>query len=251
MISPADLAGNGPGNRGASKGNGGKGNGKETAPPVSNSGGANSVADETAALGRIRDNPNGPVLNDKAPNTNLDRPTNSEKPSTPSAAKPDGDLGGAHSSENLGGKDAGGKQVPGNGGGELSGSRTVIPPSSDAATTRSLNRENESASFLADNGFKVEQNPKVPGSKNPDYKINGEIFDNYAPSTSNVRNAASEIKGKVDRGQADNVVINLTDTSITPSALRKQLSDYPIPGLKVVIVIDKTGAPIVMNFGKK
>lgn len=85
MISPADLAGNGPGNRGASKGNGGKGNGKETAPPVSNSGSANSVADETAALGRIHDNPNGPVLNDKTPNTNLGGSANSERPSTPSA----------------------------------------------------------------------------------------------------------------------------------------------------------------------
>jgi len=82
MISPADLAGKGPGNRGASKGNGGKGNGngKETAPPVSNNGSANSVADETAASGRIRDNPNGPVLNDKAPNANLNKPSVPDKP---------------------------------------------------------------------------------------------------------------------------------------------------------------------------
>jgi len=82
MISPADLAGKGPSNRGASKGNGGKGtgNGKETAPPVSNNGSANSVADETAALGRIRDNPNGPVLNDKAPNANLNKPSVPDKP---------------------------------------------------------------------------------------------------------------------------------------------------------------------------
>ena len=132
--------------------------------------------------------------------------------------------------------------------GELSGTRTVIPPLSDAATTRSLIRENESASILANNGYKVEQNPQVPGSKNPDYRVNGEIFDNYAPSTSSVRNAWSEMDKKVARGQADHVVVNLADSSITPAALREQLTNYPIAGLKQVIVIDKSGAPIVIKF---
>ncbi len=131
--------------------------------------------------------------------------------------------------------------------GELSGVRTVIPPLSDSATSRSLIRENESASILANNGYKVEQNPQVPGSKNPDYRVNGEIFDNYAPSTSNVRNVWSEMERKVARGQADNIVVNLADSSITPPVLSRQLMDYPIPGLKQVIVIDKAGNPLVIK----
>ena len=145
--------------------------------------------------------------------------------------------------------------VGGNGGvnggvaGELTGTRTTINAADDAATIRSLSRENESATTLANNGYKVEQNPPaLPNGKNPDYVINGQVFDNYAPSTGNVRNAARVIEGKVAVGQADNVVVNLADSSITPSALRDQLTHYPIPGLKQVIIIDKTGTPTVIKF---
>ena len=44
--------------------------------------GANAglVDDEIEALRRIRENPNGPVLNDKAPNTNVDKPTANKTP---------------------------------------------------------------------------------------------------------------------------------------------------------------------------
>jgi hypothetical protein len=136
--------------------------------------------------------------------------------------------------------------------GELTGTRTAISAADDAATIRSLTRENESATTLANNGYKVQQNPPtLPNGKNPDYIINGQVFDSYAPSTGNVRNAARVIEGKVAGGQADNVVVNLTDSSITPSALRDQLTNYPIPGLKQVIIIDKSGTPTVINLGGK
>ncbi|SEF28809.1 Haemagluttinin repeat-containing protein [Variovorax sp. NFACC28] len=134
------------------------------------------------------------------------------------------------------------------GSGELTGTRTPIPPRADAPTTRSLIRENESAEILANKGYKVEQNPKVDGPKNPDYKINGEIFDNYAPSTDRPRNAAGEINGKVQKQQADNIVVNLIDSPITPAALREQLTTYPIPGLRKVIIIDRTGKVTEIRF---
>lgn len=104
---------------------------------------------------------------------------------------------------------------------------------------------------MAKNGFKVEQNPKVPGTKNPDYLINGEIFDNYAPSTSSARNMASEIGGKVSKGQTDNVVVNLTDSSASLADLRAQLTSYPIPGLKRVIVIDQSGGFTIIRLNGK
>ena len=136
--------------------------------------------------------------------------------------------------------------------GELTGTRTPISSADDAATIRSLTRENESATTLANNGYRVQQNPpSLPNGKNPDYIVNGQIFDNYAPSTGNVRNAARVIEVKVAVGQADHVVVNLTDSLITPSALKDQLTNYPIPGLKQVIIIDKTGTPTVIHFLEK
>jgi Possible hemagglutinin (DUF637)/Contact-dependent growth inhibition CdiA C-terminal domain len=128
--------------------------------------------------------------------------------------------------------------------GILSGPRTTIPPLSDAITTRSLILKNQSADILVSKGFKVEQNPNVSGAKNPDYRIEGVVYDNYAPSTASARNAASEIGRKVVREQANNVVVNLTDSSITPVALQTQLTQYPIAGLNQVIIIDKAGTVI-------
>lgn len=46
---------------------------EDAAVPVANNGSTSKVEDEIAALRRIRENPNGPVLNDKAPNANLDK----------------------------------------------------------------------------------------------------------------------------------------------------------------------------------
>ncbi|WP_196302247.1 hypothetical protein [Yersinia pseudotuberculosis] len=109
---------------------------------------------------------------------------------------------------------------------------------------RSLNRENESAQILAKSGFHVEQNPIVSGRKNPDYKINGEIFDNYAPKSSSVRNIWTEVKGKIDKRQTNNVVINMSDTKVSAPELQRQLTKWPIMGLDKVIVIDKSGNAI-------
>ncbi|MPZ83815.1 MAG: hypothetical protein GEV28_26855 [Actinophytocola sp.] len=129
---------------------------------------------------------------------------------------------------------------------EPGGHPTRIRDNDDAATKRSLQRENESAQTLARQGYDVEQNPTVPGNKNPDYKIEGEVFDNYAPSGSNPRNIAANIQEKIDSGQTERVVLNLADSNVDPDALRAQLRDWPIEGLKEVVVIDKNGN--VLNF---
>lgn len=94
---------------------------------------------------------------------------------------------------------------------------------------------------MSRSGYDVEQNPSVPGNKNPDYRIEGQIFDNYAPRTGNARNIASWIQTKVDEGQADRIVLNLTDSSVDPGKLSAQLHDWPIEGLKEGIVIDGQG----------
>lgn len=129
---------------------------------------------------------------------------------------------------------------------EPGGPPTRIRDNDDAATKRSLQRENESAQILARNGYDVEQNPSVPGDKNPDYTIEGKVFDNYAPSGSNPRNIAANIQEKIDSGQTERVVLNLTDSNVDADALRTQLRDWPIEGLKEIVVIDKNGN--VVNF---
>lgn len=125
--------------------------------------------------------------------------------------------------------------------GTLSGRRTVISPNNDAATTRSLLRENESADILVQRGFNVEQNPMVAGKKNPDYRINGEVFDNIAPSTSRVENIWDRARLKVEGGQTRNVVINMADSRATASSLMQRFDSHPIPNLQRVIVIDRAG----------
>ena len=114
----------------------------------------------------------------------------------------------------------------------------MVNPNNDADTIRSLTRENESADTLAKGGYDVEQNPTVPGAKNPDYKVEGNIFDNVAPVTSKPRNIWDRMREKVDDGQTDRIVLNLDDSAVDRAALEKQLSDWPIPGLKEIIVID-------------
>ncbi|ARJ40940.1 Contact-dependent inhibition of growth factor CdiA [Pantoea alhagi] len=125
--------------------------------------------------------------------------------------------------------------------GTLTGRVTPTDPKMTKENIRSLNRENESAQILSQSGFQVEQNPYISGNKNPDYRINGEVFDNYAPKSSNVRNIYSEVKRKVTSGQTNNVVINMSDTKASLPALQNQLSQWPIIGLEKVIVIDKSG----------
>jgi len=123
--------------------------------------------------------------------------------------------------------------------GRLTGRPSQAGPDADEATKKGIERENESAQLLAKNGYDVEQNPpRRSNGKAPDYRINGLYYDCMAPSTPSVRNIASRIKReKIDPGQADRVVLNLDDTSVTTEAVRKQLLDWPIPGLKELIAI--------------
>ncbi|MGX9276210.1 hemagglutinin repeat-containing protein [Pantoea ananatis] len=129
-------------------------------------------------------------------------------------------------------------------GGSLSGQPTKLPPNASPENIRSLQRENEGATILSQNGYHVEQNPVTPGVKNPDYKINGEVFDNIAPKTNSVRNIYDRALEKVNSGQTNNVVINLADTKASVSDLQKQFNDWPINGLDKIIVIDQSGKPI-------
>ncbi len=119
------------------------------------------------------------------------------------------------------------------------GHPTRIPERESAENKIALQRENESAETLAKEGYEVEQSPSVPGAKNPDFRIEGEIFDNVAPTTDSARNIADRINEKVSDEQAKRIVLNLADSAVDLEAMGAQLRDWPIPGLEEVIVIDK------------
>ncbi|MEY0303411.1 hypothetical protein AB7W11_15980 [Providencia manganoxydans] len=125
--------------------------------------------------------------------------------------------------------------------GSLTGTKTPIPPNANEIEKKSLERENQSAEILSENGYNVEQNPKIDSIKNPDYKINGEVFDNIAPTSPSVRNIYDRASQKVLSGQTSNVVINLEGSSALASDLEKQFLDWPMEGLDKVIIIDQNG----------
>lgn len=118
-----------------------------------------------------------------------------------------------------------------------SGKKTTIKDNITPENKRSLIRENESADLLAKHGYEIEQNPKVAGNKNPDYKVNNQIYDNYAPSGSKARNIASEIEKKVFKEQTKRIILNLDDSFVDINAMKLQLKQFPINGLEEVIAI--------------
>ncbi|WP_147444627.1 hypothetical protein [Corallococcus sp. CA053C] len=135
---------------------------------------------------------------------------------------------------------------PGGGGGTHVQSRLTGQPSrpgpndKQPENLRSIARENESARTLAEHGYSVEQNPLPPGNgTRPDYRINGEYYDCYAPTTSKPRSIADTLAGKVERGQAERFVLNLDDSAVGLAALRQQLTEWSISGLREVLVVQR------------
>ena len=90
-----------------------------------------------------------------------------------------------------------------------SGSRTKIK--GDKETQQSLRRENEAADHAAKAGYDIEQNPTVPGSKNPDYRLEGKVFDGYSPQGDNLNTIRETMTKKVTSGQTRRLLLNLDD----------------------------------------
>jgi hypothetical protein len=119
-----------------------------------------------------------------------------------------------------------------------------------------LQRENDCADLLAGAGYRVQQNPTKAevaeawsrtgdtgeSDKNPDYLIEGHVFDCYSPGEGKpVRNVWSEVRKKIDEEQTQRVVLNLRDWGGDLGALRKQFDDWPVDGLKELAVVTSAG----------
>jgi hypothetical protein len=123
------------------------------------------------------------------------------------------------------------------------GKRTINEPNQPSGKKRAIAIENDTAERLATAGYDVEQNPDITGTtKRPDYRIQGEVFDCYAPEEGTpAENIVKAMNDKATRGQADRIVLNLKDTDITRSDLRDALNNGASPNLKEVIVVDQSG----------
>ncbi|MCG7376409.1 hypothetical protein MH215_05345 [Paenibacillus sp. ACRSA] len=122
------------------------------------------------------------------------------------------------------------------------GYKTTIRENMDEETKRSLFRENEAAEILSRNGYDVEQNPKIlDTNKDPDYLINGTIFDFYSPQgETSSRGIASQLeKKKIKKGQTRRIVLNLGDWNGDINELKQQFTEWPIMNLDEVIVVTK------------
>jgi len=128
--------------------------------------------------------------------------------------------------------------------GNLTGPRAPIRENDNAETRRGRMRENETADIVWLNGHNVErlhQRSNAEGVKQPDYRIDDEIFDAFAPKTDRARNVWSYAQDKVARKQSENIVINLSDSQATLEEIIAQFRAFPIPGLNRLWVIDQKG----------
>lgn len=171
--------------------------------------------------------------------TNLGAAADSDKPAP---SKHDGDQASQHPSNDLA-EAHGPAKLTGPSGkpdplASPTGRRAVPSPvDKDPANIRALAQENESADILAKNGYRVEQRPKFPGRKNPDYRIEGDIFDNYAPTTSSPRSIWTTIQDKVVKEQARRIVLNLSSSGVDLVKLKIQFDNWPIDTLEQILVI--------------
>ncbi len=124
-----------------------------------------------------------------------------------------------------------------------------VPAKADAELTRGITRQNEAANTLSKNGYQVEQKPQITETdkmnnpwfnkdKKPDFKVEGEIFDAYAPSASKSgNNIRKEIELKVEEGQTRRIVLNMDDSKVSLDELRKAIWNKPIIELEQILVI--------------
>ncbi|MEU8662431.1 hypothetical protein [Actinoplanes philippinensis] len=123
--------------------------------------------------------------------------------------------------------------------------------------------ENAGAQKLTNAGYQVKQNPTAEEvararadtgdtgdpNKNPDYLIEGRVFDCYSPVKADkaVRGIWDVAEEKVFDEQTQRVVINLEDWTGNINALQRQFDRWPIPGLKEVKAILSDGEIIQIN----
>lgn len=109
---------------------------------------------------------------------------------------------------------------------------------------RGKQRENEAADTIVKNGYNITHNPEIQGKKNPDYIIDGKIYDCYSPSLHReIPLIVKKIITKVNSGQAARIVLNLDDWKGKRTyhrdvrRLKDSIREASIDGLKGVMIV--------------
>jgi hypothetical protein len=101
-----------------------------------------------------------------------------------------------------------------------------------------LRRENEAADALAQHGYDVEQNPPPkPNGKLPDYRIEGQYFDCYAPQSANPEKIRNKFSEKLSEDQADRFILDMNDTPCSLEEVAAVLRRRPIAGVQEILVV--------------
>ncbi|WP_339267586.1 hypothetical protein NYE54_27305 [Paenibacillus sp. FSL K6-1330] len=111
-------------------------------------------------------------------------------------------------------------------GGKPEGNYAKIPPKGD----RGLERQNEAADVLSEQGYRTVMLDELPNGnafdgngyginpdKSPDFIIEGQVFDCYAPDSTNLSNILKMLRDKTTN-QARRIVLNLNDYPIEKRA---------------------------------
>ncbi|MFC6019286.1 hypothetical protein ACFP2T_24155 [Plantactinospora solaniradicis] len=117
--------------------------------------------------------------------------------------------------------------------------------------------DGRSADTVADKGYRIHQNPTRSEiadarlntgdtgdpSKDPDYLIEGHVFDCYSPTpTRAVRGIWTQVSKKVTDSQTQRVVLNLHDWRGDLTELQRQFDNWPVTGLKELVAVTRSGS---------
>ena len=128
-------------------------------------------------------------------------------------------------------------------GARAGGTPETVHRSAPAAKQLNVTRQNESADFLAREGFEIRHNDTpLPNGKEPDYHMEGNYWDHLNPTSNNVDQVRAGIRKKAhrdpDKRQADRLVVRLDDTSVSTADVVGILQRKPIRELIEVLIIE-------------
>jgi len=108
----------------------------------------------------------------------------------------------------------------------------------DSDSARSDRRENEAAIMVAQAGFDIMQLPEKKDQKNPDYGIEGRIFDCYSPKPGHLNTVRRTFDGKIKAQQARRFILNLTDApNLSVEDITRHFQEDPLEGLMEVLAV--------------
>jgi len=114
-------------------------------------------------------------------------------------------------------------------------------PGASPKKQEGLRIENDSATILARAGYKISQNTGekgANGTSDPDYNMEGKLWDCYAPSSEKRDNVRSELRDKVKK-QSGSIVINMERSPMSVDEMKALLPH--VRGLEEAKIIDKNG----------